>query len=52
MKRLFKVLDSRGQRTLWATKPDAKRFRDKLDAKGQKRKVMRGPDHWKGETFA
>lgn len=49
---LFKVIDNKEVR-LFTTKMEAKAFRDCLDASVQAKipRVMRGPDHWKGETF-
>jgi hypothetical protein len=50
MTRLFKVVSPRfPEPTYFGNKEDAKSFRDELEPANLV--VMRGPDHWRGESF-
>jgi hypothetical protein len=52
MKKLFKVVHPKGWVKHFETKIEAKEYRNILNTRGPRQvHVMRGPDHWRGETF-
>lgn len=46
--RIFKVVDGKGKPFYFRQKIEAKGARDTMTGPGV---VMRGPDHWRGESF-